>query len=97
MRHLRHSYHQHHQHYATTTSTHSDTVDHGLTWVVNIGASRHFSAAPSDYTSLALNEKPGIVSGINFKIEGSGTITFFVHGRLGKPVKMHLMGVFYVS
>ena len=32
----------------------------------------------------------------NCKIKGSGTSSFFVHGRLGKPVHMNLINVLYV-
>ena len=88
MRRLRHpvSLHQHH----------ADGNDCGLTWVVDSGASRHFSAVASDFTSLKLDAQLGKVSGINYKIEGSGCISFFVHCRLGKPIHMNLINVLFV-
>jgi hypothetical protein len=65
-------------------------------WAVDNGASRHFSAVSSNFSSRILDDQLGKVSGINCKIEGSGTISFFVHGRLGKPVYMNLLNVLCV-
>ena len=94
MRRLRNPFHLH-QHHAAAAST-SDGNDCGITWVVDSGASRHFSAVASDFTSLKLDDQLGTVSGINCKIEGSGGISFYVHGRLGKPDHMILNNVLYV-
>jgi len=60
---------------------------------VDNGASRHFSAVASDFTSLKLDDQLGIVSGINCTIEGSGEISFYVHGMLGKPDNIILNNV----
>jgi len=84
-----------HQHDAVVAST-SDGNDCRLTWVVDSGASRHFSVVASDFTSLKLDDQLRTVSGINFKIEGSGGIPFYVHGMLGKRVHMILHNVLYV-
>ncbi len=84
-----------HQHHATVAST-SDGNDCGFTWVVDSGASRHFSAVASEFTSMKLDVQLGTVSGFNCKIEGSGGILFYVHGRVGKPVHMILSNVLYV-
>jgi hypothetical protein len=72
------------------------TSDHGLIWVVDNGASRHFSAVSSDITSLTLDDKLIALSGIDCKITEYSTINLFVHGRLGKPVHMQLLNVLYV-
>jgi hypothetical protein len=82
-------------HHATVAST-SSTVDSGPIWVVDNGASRHFSAVSTDFSSLTLDDELGKVSGINCKIEGSGSISFIVHDRRGKEVHMNLKDVLYV-
>jgi hypothetical protein len=84
-----------HQHHATVAST-SDGNDCGLTWVVDSGASRHFYCVASYFTSLKIDDQLGTISGINCKIEGSGNISFFVYGRLGKSVHMNLNNVLFV-
>jgi hypothetical protein len=94
MRRLRNPLHTHQQHASVASS--SDGNDRGLTWVVDSGASRHFSAVASDFTSLKLDDQMGTVSGIDCKIEGSGGISFYVHGKDGKPVHMILNNVLYV-
>jgi hypothetical protein len=71
-------------------------MDSGPIWVVDSGASRHFSAGLSDFSSITMNDKLGPVSGIDCKIEGSGSIPFFVHDRQGKHVQMNLKDVLYV-
>ena len=43
-----------------------------------------------------MNDKLGIVSGIDCKIEGSGSISFLVHDRRGEQVPMNLKDVIYV-
>ena len=43
-----------------------------------------------------MNDKLGTVSGIDCKIEGSGSISFFVHDRQGEQVQMNLKDVLYV-
>jgi hypothetical protein len=87
--------HEEPQHHATMAYT-SGTVDSGPIWVVDTGASRHFSAVLSDFSSQTMNDKLGTVSGIDFKIEGSGSISFFVHDRQGKHVQINLKDVLYV-
>ncbi len=67
-----------HRHHAAIAST-PDLGDRGPTWVVDSEGSRHFSVVSYDFSSLTLNDPLGTVSGINFKIEGSGSISFFVH------------------
>jgi hypothetical protein len=81
--------HKEPQHHAALAST-SYTVDSGPKWVVDSGASRHFSAVLSDFSSITVNDKLGTVSGIDCKIEGSGSISFIVHDRRGKHVQMNL-------
>jgi hypothetical protein len=83
------------RHHAEVAST-SDRNDCSPTWVVDNGVSRHFSAVSLDFSSLKLDNQLGTVSGMNCKIEGSDTISFFVHVRLGKPVHMNLVNVLYV-
>jgi len=94
MRRLRHPFHQHRHH--TTVASTSERNDCGHTWVVDSGASRHFSGVSSDFTSLKLDNHLLTVSGINCKIEGSDRIFFFVRGRLGKPVHMNMINVLFV-
>jgi len=84
-----------HQHHAAVAST-SDGNDCGFTWVVDNGASRHFSVVASDFTSLKLEDQLGTLSGIDCKIEGSGGISFYVHGRVGKPIHIITNNVLYV-
>jgi hypothetical protein len=74
-----------HRHHATVAST-FDTDECGLAWVVDYGASRHFSAISSEFLSLTLDDKLGTVRGINCKIEGFGCISFLVHGKQGRSV-----------
>ncbi len=67
-----------------------------INWVVDSGASRHFSTVSLDFSSLTLNDKLGTVSGIDCKIEGSGRISFFVFDQKGKQIHMNLKDVLYV-
>ena len=57
-----------------------------LTWVVDNGARRHFSAVASDFTDLNLSNDHGTVSGIMCNIAGTGSISFLVRERSGKLV-----------
>ncbi len=81
-----------HPHHATVAPA-SDGNDCDPTWVVDIGASRHFSTVSSEFVPLKLYNQVGTVNGIICKIEGSGSISFFVHGRLGKPLHTNFINV----
>jgi len=45
---------------------------------------------------LKLDNQLGTTSGINYKIEGSGNISFFVYGRIGEPIHMNLNNFLFV-
>jgi hypothetical protein len=84
-----------HPHHLVVAST-SGTMDGGPIWVVDSRANRHFSAIFSDFSSLTMSNHLGTISGIDCRIEGSGSIFFFVHDRQGKHVQMNLEDVLYV-
>ena len=70
--------------------------DLSLLWVVDSGASRHYSSIASDFIDLIPRDDLGVVSGIDCPIRGLGNISVSTVNSSGEPVAFTLLDVLYV-
>jgi hypothetical protein len=74
----------------------STDLDHSLLWVINNGASRHYSSIASDFNDVTLRNDFGGVFGIACYIRGIGTVPFATVDSSGNPLSFSLLDVLYV-
>jgi len=65
-------------------------------WVVDSGASRHYSCVLFDFTNFVHRDDLGTVSGINCPILGTSNIPVSTVDRHGDPIHFTLLNVLYV-
>ena len=82
-------------HHAAAASLMTGTNTPRLSWVVDSGASRHFSAVKSDFIDLDLRDM-GNVSGIDCEAKGIGTIATTIVDTNGVPRRVTFRDVLYV-
>jgi hypothetical protein len=73
----------------------SESPSAKVTWVIDTGATRHCSAALSDFAELKTSVM-GSVSGIVCEVKGVGDVEVTVNNKIGLPITLTLKEVLYV-